>query len=243
MDKLNFVQNGARKLPPGFRFQPTDEEIVFQYLTRKTFSFPLPASVVPEISVCNYDPWDLPGDGEEDRYFFTRKEAKYQNGTRANRATSSGYWKATGSDKRITCPKRSKDTMGLRKTLVFHTGKPPGGSRTDWIMHEYRLVNSGTTSCNNSTKNNDLVQMGNWFLCRVFLKNGSTEKQDEEEISQPRANDFMNRRELNDDGGGPSSSSSSSCGSSVITEATANGLDHEETSGPGFHCFSPYLYR
>lgn len=85
--------------------------------------------------------------------------------------------------------------------------------------------------------------MGNWFLCRVFLKNGSTEKQDEEEISQPRANDFMNRRELNDDGGGPSSSSSSSCGSSVITEATANGLDHEETSGPGFHCFSPYLYR
>lgn len=92
------------------------------------------------------------GDGEEDRYFFTRKEAKYQNGTRANRATSSGYWKATGSDKRITCPKRSKDTMGLRKTLVFHTGKPPGGSRTDWIMHEYRLVKSGTTSCNNSTK-------------------------------------------------------------------------------------------
>ncbi|KAH7866526.1 hypothetical protein Vadar_021537 [Vaccinium darrowii] len=241
MDKLNFVQNGARKLPPGFRFQPTDEEIVFQYLTRKTFSFPLPASVVPEISVCNYDPWDLPGDGEEDRYFFTKNEAKYQNGNRANRATCSGYWKATGSDKRITCPKRSKDTMGLRKTLVFHRGKPPNGSRTDWIMHEYRLVNSGTTSSNNSTKNSDLVQMVNWFLCRIFLKKGSTEKQDEE-INQPRAYGFVNG---DDDDVGPSSSSSSSCGSSAITESTSNGLDldHEQTSVNGFNDFPPYLYQ
>ncbi|KAK4436827.1 NAC domain-containing protein 83 [Sesamum alatum] len=48
MDKFNFVRDGESKLPPGFRFQPTDEEIVFQYLARKTFSYPLPASVIPE---------------------------------------------------------------------------------------------------------------------------------------------------------------------------------------------------
>jgi len=61
MEKLNFVKNGVSKLPPGFRFQPTDEELVFQYLKCKVFSYPLPASIIPEINVCKYDPWDLPG--------------------------------------------------------------------------------------------------------------------------------------------------------------------------------------
>ena len=52
-----------RGLPPGFRFEPTEEELVFEYLKCKVFSFPLPASIIPEIttSVCNLDPWDIPG--------------------------------------------------------------------------------------------------------------------------------------------------------------------------------------
>lgn len=61
MDKFNFVRNGMIRLPPGFRFQPTDEELVFQYLRCKVFSCPLPASIIPEVNVCMYDPWDLPG--------------------------------------------------------------------------------------------------------------------------------------------------------------------------------------
>lgn len=61
---MNFVKDGAIKLPPGFRFQPTDEEIVFEYLTRKISSWPMPsASVIPHIydNICKYDPWNLPG--------------------------------------------------------------------------------------------------------------------------------------------------------------------------------------
>ena len=49
------------RLPPGFRFQPTDEELLFEYLRCKMFSLPLPASIIPEVSFSNYDPWDLPG--------------------------------------------------------------------------------------------------------------------------------------------------------------------------------------
>ena len=67
MNKFNFVRNnnGVIKLPPGFRFQPTDEELVFQYLRRKIFSCPLPSSsdIIPEINLCKYDPWDLPHSG------------------------------------------------------------------------------------------------------------------------------------------------------------------------------------
>ena len=61
MEKLNFVKNGVLRLPPGFRFHPTDEELVVQYLKRKVLSCPLPASIIPEVDVCKFDPWDLPG--------------------------------------------------------------------------------------------------------------------------------------------------------------------------------------
>ena len=61
MEKLNFVKNGVLRLPPGFRFHPTDEELVVQYLKRKAYSCPLPASIIPEVDVCKADPWDLPG--------------------------------------------------------------------------------------------------------------------------------------------------------------------------------------
>ncbi|KAE9615607.1 hypothetical protein Lal_00017158 [Lupinus albus] len=167
--KMNFVKNGEVKLPPGFRFHPTDEELVLQYLRRKVFSFPLPSSIIPEVDVCKSDPWDLPGDLEQERYFFSTKEAKYPNGNRSNRATNSGYWKATGLDKQILTSKGNNNNnnnkgVGMKKTLVFYRGKPPHGSRTDWIMHEYRLLNTTTHS------QTGLVPMENWVLCRIFLK-------------------------------------------------------------------------
>nr|UBT01641.1 NAC transcription factor 37 [Litchi chinensis] len=98
MERFHFVRdNEVIRLPPGFRFQPTDEELVFQYLKCKIFSCPLPTAIIPEINICNYDPWDLPGNVEQERYFFCNNEAKYRNGNRINRTTASGYWKATGN--------------------------------------------------------------------------------------------------------------------------------------------------
>ncbi|XP_057755223.1 NAC domain-containing protein 83-like isoform X3 [Arachis stenosperma] len=154
----SFVKNGELRLPPGFRFHPTDEELVAQYLKRKVFSCPLPASFIPEVDICKSDPWDLPGDLEQERYFFSTREAKYPNGNRSNRATNSGYWKATGLDKHIATSK-GHQLIGMKKTLVFYRGKPPYGSRTDWIMHEYRLVS-----------HSHLLPMQNWVLCRIFFK-------------------------------------------------------------------------
>ena len=69
-------------------------------------------------------------------YFFSHKDKKYPTGTRTNRATMAGFWKATGRDKSVY--ERTK-LIGMRKTLVFYKGRAPNGQKTDWIMHEYRL--------------------------------------------------------------------------------------------------------
>ncbi|KAF5443595.1 hypothetical protein F2P56_036140 [Juglans regia] len=255
MERLNFIKNGVLRLPPGFRFHPTDEELVVQYLKRKVFSCPLPASIIPEVDVCKYDPWDLPGDLEQEKYFFSTREAKYPNGNRSNRATGSGYWKATGIDKQIVTS-RGKQVVGMKKTLVFYRGKPPHGSRTNWIMHEYRFVNTETTAANAPQKKIPIVSPGvpmdNWVLCRIFSKKRSSKNEEENvqsgqdnaaaaarklAVARPVLYDFMtkSRTDLN------LAPASSSSGLSGVTEVSSNGSDdHEESSS----CNSfPYFRR
>ena len=79
--------------------------------------------------------------GRKEWYFFTPRDRKYPNGSRPNRAAGRGYWKATGADKPIT-PKGCARAAGIKKALVFYSGKAPRGVKTDWIMHEYRLADA-----------------------------------------------------------------------------------------------------
>ncbi|KAK4838739.1 hypothetical protein QYF36_016059 [Acer negundo] len=233
-DRLQFVrENGVMRLPPGFRFQPTDEELVFQYLKCKIFSCPLPATVIPHmINICSYDPSDLPGNMEQERYFFCNNEAKYRNGNRINRTTASGYWKASGVDRQIVSSSTNRNNnnnqmVGMKKTLVFYRGKPPHESRTDWIMHEYRLVNARTTTSTNSNL------MENWVICRIFLKKRST-GEDNGVVGQPRFHDLMMRDHNIRVAPEISSCSSSSSPSGISTEVSSNEFDHEESSSRHF---------
>ncbi|XP_044491893.1 NAC domain-containing protein 83-like [Mangifera indica] len=227
MDRFPFVRdNGVVRLPPGFRFQPTDEELLFQYLKCKIFSSSLPAPIIPEINIYKYDPWDLPGNLEQERYFFSNKETKYPNGSRINRATASGYWKATGVDKQIVSSSRNNQMVGMKKTLVFYRGKSPNESRTDWIMHEYRLVNAGTAPSNFSSAQNYSNQMENWVICRVFMKkrstkDGNVQTRNSMVAGQPQLHDFMMRDKRSS---GPAiSSASSSSSSGGMSEVSSNG--------------------
>ncbi|XP_061345760.1 NAC domain-containing protein 2-like [Gastrolobium bilobum] len=156
------------QLPPGFRFHPSDEELIVHYLRNKVTSSPLPASFIAEIDLYKNNPWELPSKalfGEDEWYFFTPRDRKYPNGVRPNRAAGSGYWKATGTDKPIltSCGMKS---IGVKKALVFYKGRPPKGSKTDWIMHEYRLHDSLILN----SKQRRSMRLDEWVLCRVRQK-------------------------------------------------------------------------
>ncbi|VFQ64208.1 unnamed protein product [Cuscuta campestris] len=91
-------------LPPGFRFHPTDEEIILHYLRPKVADSDFVARAIGEADLNKCEPWDLPRKskmGDKEWWFFCRRDRKYPTGMRTNRATESGYWKATGKDKEI----------------------------------------------------------------------------------------------------------------------------------------------
>jgi hypothetical protein len=79
--------------------------------------------------------------GATEWYFFSLHDRKYATGQRTNRATRSGYWKATGKDRAIVTRRRAGggEVVGMRKTLVFYQGRAPRGSKTEWVMHEFRV--------------------------------------------------------------------------------------------------------
>ncbi|XP_040995809.1 protein SOMBRERO-like isoform X2 [Juglans microcarpa x Juglans regia] len=128
-------------VPPGFRFHPTDEELLYYYLRKKVSYEAIDhLDVIREVDLNKLEPWDLKercriGSGpQNDWYFFSHKDKKYPTGTRTNRATTAGFWKATG--------------------------RAPHGRKTDWIMHEYRLDDDHTAE----------VQEDGWVVCRIFEK-------------------------------------------------------------------------
>ncbi|XP_062207687.1 NAC domain-containing protein 48-like [Phragmites australis] len=157
-------------LPPGFRFHPTDEELVTHYLCRRCAGLPIAVPIIAEIDLYKVDPWQLPKMalyGEKEWYFFSPRDRKYPNGSRPNRAAGSGYWKATGADKPVGSPK----PVAIKKALVFYAGKAPKGEKTNWIMHEYRLAD-----VDRSARKKNSLRLDDWVLCRIYNKKGGLEK-------------------------------------------------------------------
>lgn len=159
---------------PGFRFHPTDEELVGFYLKRKVEKKPLRIELIKQIDIYKYDPWDLPkasSVGEKEWYFFCIRGRKYRNSIRPNRVTGSGFWKATGIDKPIYCVKEPHECIGLKKSLVYYRGSAGKGTKTDWMMHEFRLPPNGKTSNHPQANDaNDVQEAEVWTLCRILKR-------------------------------------------------------------------------
>ncbi|KAK3020271.1 hypothetical protein RJ639_047711 [Escallonia herrerae] len=163
-------------LPAGFRFHPTDEELIVHYLKKKvSSSSENDIDLIADIDLYKFNPWELPGKalfGESEWFFFSPRDRKYPNGARPNRAAASGYWKAIGTDKPILSSTGSR-CIGVKKALVFYRGRPQNGSKTNWMMDEYRVVNCPGSHC---LRLRGSMRLDDWVLCRIRKKSNTSEK-------------------------------------------------------------------
>uniref|UniRef100_A0A0E0Q3T4 NAC domain-containing protein n=1 Tax=Oryza rufipogon TaxID=4529 RepID=A0A0E0Q3T4_ORYRU len=112
---------------PGFRFHPTDEELVTFYLRRKIAGKRLSIEIIKEMDIYKHDPSDFlktsTVGSEKEWYFFCLRGRKYRNSIRPNRVTGSGFWKATGIDRPICSAAGGGggDCIGLKKSLEVWT--------------------------------------------------------------------------------------------------------------------------
>ncbi|GJP71624.1 hypothetical protein CLOP_g2440 [Closterium sp. NIES-67] len=171
-------------LPVGYRFRPSEEELVFSYLLNRTSGQAYaarPLVQLPEVNVLRCDPSSLPADAwfDGEWFFFYRPT---QHGSKKERSvkcgdTVVGFWKSTGNDHAVrlggsksnsgsgnASQKATSDgsVTGMKKKLVYYMKSGPSdhkGSKTDWIMDEYRLEGESPGS--------DLTAL---VLCRVFIK-------------------------------------------------------------------------
>ncbi|KAJ6852498.1 protein FEZ-like [Iris pallida] len=167
----------------GFRFHPTEEELVGFYLKRKVQGKPMVIELIRQLDIYKYDPWDLPNlaptTGEKEWYFYCPRGRKYRNSSRPNRVTVAGFWKATGTDRQVysSSDQGSCKCIGLKKSLVFYKGRASRGTKTDWMMHEFRLPSVDGSSLKphpNLDKNSNVHPNDSWAICRIFKKTTTT---------------------------------------------------------------------
>ncbi|KAK4757521.1 hypothetical protein SAY87_018822 [Trapa incisa] len=177
-------------LPPGFRFYPTDEELVVHFLHRKAALLPCHPDVIPDLDLYPYDPWELQGKALAEGnkwYYFSRRTPE--------RVTGNGYWKPLGVEEPILTSASNK-RVGMKKYFVFYVGEAPGGMKTNWIMHEYRLFGSSSTTTTTTTgssgsarssssrrKGNPKTDYSKWVLCRVYERDGDGDDDDGTDLS------------------------------------------------------------
>ncbi|KAK7275465.1 hypothetical protein RIF29_16582 [Crotalaria pallida] len=179
-------------VPVGYRFHPTDEELVGHYLKHKLLGHDsIVHSVISEIDICMFEPWELPGfskvkSDDPEWYFFSPLGLKHIKGNKCNRATKAGYWKITGINRNIK-KRGTNNVIGKKKTLVFHKGRSPHCVKTNWVIHEYHPLTIPDDK-------------RNFVLCRLIEKAEKKEEtgtdelmHDEVEPSSLIATDYENQ--------------------------------------------------
>ncbi|KAK9985870.1 hypothetical protein SO802_030821 [Lithocarpus litseifolius] len=162
--------------PPGFRFYPTEEELVSFYLHNKLEGARedlnrVMERIIPVVDIYDSKPWELPqfsgdlchGDPEQWFFFIPRQESEARGG-RPRRLTQTGYWKATGSPNYVYSS--NNRIIGLKRTMVFYNGRAPNGTKTEWKMNEYKAIEGEVSSSTSATP----TLRQEFSLCRVYKK-------------------------------------------------------------------------
>ncbi|KAI5345999.1 hypothetical protein L3X38_013878 [Prunus dulcis] len=139
-------EEGDLLLPVGFRFRPTDEELVNYYLKNKLDGMDSHAeNIIDEIDILKFEPWDLPDKSliksDDENWFFFYK---YKKGSRA---TKEGFWKITSKD-RVIKARDNRTIIAKKRILTFYIGRVRKSTKTNWVIHEYYIPDDAHPNAN-----------------------------------------------------------------------------------------------
>ncbi|OMO82386.1 No apical meristem (NAM) protein [Corchorus capsularis] len=165
-------------IAPGFRFYPTEEELVSFYLHHKLERKREDLNrtmdqFIPTVNIYEFNPCDLPQlswylshKETEQWFFFVPKQEGEARGGRPNRLTPNGYWKATGSPGFVYSSSNNRP-IGFKRTMVFYYGRAPNGSKTEWKMNEYKVIDESAPHPSDAATPPTLDE---FCLCRIYKK-------------------------------------------------------------------------
>ncbi|KAF6171435.1 hypothetical protein GIB67_005124 [Kingdonia uniflora] len=180
--KLRFCFSHAlpQLVPKGWKFEPSDKELIVHYLANKIFNRPSPINKINEVNLYKFHPESLAttykpyGKKVKEWYFYTPRDRSIKNGTRPNRAAGGGYWKATGRDKPIISKKNvvdewinnEKKIIGYRRRWCITRGR---------LLEDIRLIGLCTISFKSMTlpinlKSPSDMKLDDCVLCKIYKK-------------------------------------------------------------------------
>ncbi|KAH7548566.1 hypothetical protein ACOSP7_031833 [Xanthoceras sorbifolium] len=158
--------------PPGFRFRPTDEELVKDYLLRMVRGLELPWNGIQFCELYgDKSPWEIFHQGieeeeeeeeeeEDHKYFYAFTRLKKASLKRVSRVAGCGTWHGDKLSAKIYGDKKNKKGLiGLKKNFSFRLKK--GSKKSHWIMHEFSLAGESLIG---------IHQCSDYVLCRIKKK-------------------------------------------------------------------------
>nr|TKV99357.1 hypothetical protein SEVIR_8G038000v2 [Setaria viridis] len=164
-------------LPPGYRFYPTEEELLSFYLRhRLAGTMPQVEHFIPVVDIYRYHPSELQAMagvanvGDKEQWFFFCPWAERElHGGRPARTTPSGYWKAAEVASYVYSAPANR-VIGEKRTMVFYEGRAPMGKKTRWKMNEYKAADGAPLLLAAGAP----VRLRNEFrVCRVYISTGT----------------------------------------------------------------------
>ncbi|KAG7955014.1 hypothetical protein I3843_11G049800 [Carya illinoinensis] len=152
------------ELPPGFRFMPTDQELVQHYLWKKELSIPVPGKVFQDIDARELyakPPKSLVTFSREDRewYFFIYENEDSDDDVRTAKTrvveNGQGFWKSW-QEEDDPIYDADGNVIAFKKNLTYFSCRSSKPKKTHWTMQEYR--------CN---KGKGLKRKAGWVLSRM----------------------------------------------------------------------------
>ncbi|XVE54715.1 hypothetical protein DITRI_Ditri03aG0104100 [Diplodiscus trichospermus] len=137
---------GHNQFPVGYRFLPTDEELVTHYLINKVFCNPIPASIFQEMNATEFYSKSPKrsvqfSSGEREWFIFIKENEENvdneQNETiRRIVGDEQGFWQCNGEEPLYDA---NGNVLAFKFHLTYFSGCLSKAKKTHWKLDKYRL--------------------------------------------------------------------------------------------------------